>query len=425
MPQNDTNYLNRVLALSEKQRVLTACTIYTSTGIKLLDPGISLSSSLYEKLVLHKLSTPIDECLSLESPVTTQSLTADLERLVLSQHVFRGILLNDESLLAVQTCFSSLPLSPLAAFKLTIMRQEMPETYRHSLEVAYCALVLATNLKGSSPQQQQYALVAGLFHDLGLLHIDPQVLSHAGPLEDRGRQQIYAHPVTGHLIIGRLQEWPALIGKAVLEHHERLDSSGYPRGSSGNEISPLGQLLGLAELAASIFSRQRMGSLSQHMHVILRLNQGKFSKEIAKVLVELAMKVPEEQSVKQIQKNDYSEILAWLVGLSMHIQAWHEIASKSGDLPIVELISSRIEQLKHNLASLGVDLQFWGMIDGELREDKASLQELSVCILEGKWLLNDIAQESLRKWDKLRPQHPTIQKMVFEWVHGISRASAI
>jgi putative nucleotidyltransferase with HDIG domain len=403
---------------------MTSCAIHSSTGIKLLDPGISLSPSLYEKLVLHKLAIPIDECLSLESPITSQSLTADLERLILSQHVFKSIILNEESLVAIQTCFSALPLSPLAAFKLTIMRQEMPDTYQHSLEVAYCALVLAMNLKGSSPLQQQYALVAGLFHDIGLLHIDPRVLSHVGPLEESGRQQIYAHPVTGHLIIGRLQEWPALIAKAVLEHHERLDASGYPRGSSGNEISPLGQLLGLAELAASIFSRQRTGSLSKHIHVILSLNRRKFSKEIARVLVELAMKVPEEQPVTQIQKNDYSEMLVWLVGLSMHIQAWHSIAAQSGHLPIVELISSRIEQLEHNLASLGIDLQFWGMIDGELHEDRATLQELSVCILEGKWLLNDIAHEIMRKWDKLRPQNTTIQKMVFEWVHGINHAQA-
>lgn len=423
MPK-EPNYLQRIIALSEKQRILTSCAIHASNGIKLLDSGIRLAPDLYEKLVLHKLAIPIDECLSLETPFTTRSLVEDLQRQVLSQHVFRSIIPKEETLLAVETHFSGLPLSPLAAFKLTIMRQEMPETYQHSLEVAYCALVLAMHLKGSSAQQQQYALAAGLFHDFGLLHIDPQLLSHAGPLGERERQQIYAHPVTGHLIVGRLEEWPALIGKAVLEHHERLDASGYPRGSGGNEISPLGQLIGLAELAASVLSRQQTGNLSQHMHVVLRLNQGKFSKEIAGVLVELIMKIPENPQAKNHQKGAYSEILTWLVSLSMHIQDWHAITAESGDLPIIALISSRLEQLEHNLASLGIDLQYWGMIDGELHEDKATLQELSACILEGKWLLNAIAQEVMRKWDKLCPQHMILQKRIQEWVHSINRHEA-
>lgn len=418
--QTDPNYLHRILAHSETQRILTSRPIHTSSGIKLLDSGVHLSASLYDKLVLHKLATPIDECLAIENPITANSLTNDLERLVLSQHDFRSVIQNDDSRLAVQKFFGDLPLSPLSAFKLTILRQQMPEIYKHSLEVAYCALVLAMNLKGSSQQQQQYALAAGLFHDFGLLHTDPLILQHVGPFGAAERQQIYAHPVTGHLIIRRLEEWPALIGKAVLEHHERLDASGYPRSSSGNEISPLGQLLAVAELAASIFSRPRTGSLAEQIHVVLRLNQGKFSKQIAEVLVDLVMKSPQDQTANKPPPNDYSEILASLVALSMHLQDWQSIVAQYEQLPIIDLINQRIEQLEHNLASLGVDLQYWGMIDGELQEDQATLQELSICIMEGKWQLNAISQEVMRKSDKLCPKHQLIQKKIWKWINRIN-----
>lgn len=421
--QNDPNYLHHILALSEKQHVVTSRTIQTSNGIKLLDSGIHLSVALYDKLVLHKLATPIDECLALENPITAELLTNDLSRLVLSQHDFKKFIQSENHRHAVQTHFSSIPLSPLSTFKLTILREQIPDTYQHSLEVAYCALVLAMSINGpSSAQRQQYALAAGLFHDFGLLHIEPQILQHVGPFSEKERQQIYAHPVIGHLIIGRLEEWPALIGTAVLEHHERLDASGYPRGSSGKEISPLGQLLALAELAASIFSRPRTGSISEQIHVVLSLNKGKFSKKITEVLVDLAMKIPEDRAGNEIQLINYSEILASLVALSMYIQDWHSIIAESGHLPIIELISRRIEQLEHNLASLGVDLQNWGMIDGELHEDKATLQELSVCIMEGKWQLKAITQEVTRKWDKLCPQHQIIQKRIWEWINSVNQS---
>mgnify|MGYP000872900437 FL=1 len=143
---------------------------------------------------------------------------------------------------------------------------------------------------------------------------------------------------------------------------------------------------------------------------------------MADVIVDLAMNIPEDHANDLIQHHSYSEILAWLVGLSMQIQDWHSITAESGELPIVELISRRIEQLEHNLASLGVDVQNWGMIDGELQEDKSALQELSVCILEGKWQLNAIAQEVIRKWEKLCPQHHNLQKRIWDWVHSVNTA---
>ena len=277
---NEANYLHRILTFSERRNVQTSCQIHGNNGIKLLDPGVHLTPALYDKLVLHKLAVPIDECLALENPVTAELLTADLNRLVLSQHDFKSFSQSNDALSSVQAHFNDVPLSPLSAFKLSILRQEMPETYQHSLEVAYCALVLAMNLKGLDKQQQQYALASGLFHDIGLLHVDPNVLQHVGPFSEKQRQQIYAHPVIGHLIIKRFQEWPTQIGIAVLEHHERLDASGYPRSSRGSEISPLGQLLGLAELTASFFSRPRAGCLSEQIHIILRkrsINHGLFS----------------------------------------------------------------------------------------------------------------------------------------------------
>ena len=134
------------------------------------------------------------------------------------------------------------------------------------------------------------------------------------------------------------------------------------------------------------------------------------------------MKIPQDQAANNSQPIDYSQILAALVALSMHLQDWHSIVAQYEHLPIIDLITRRIEQLEHNLASLGVDLQYWSMIDGELQEDKATLQELSICIIEGKWQLNAIAQEVMRKWDKLCPQHQLIQRKIWKWIHRINSA---
>ena len=69
--------------------------------------------------------------------------------------------------------------------------------------------------------------------------------------------------------------YPRSVEIAVLEHHERMDGSGYPRGLPGAEISPMGRILLLAEVVTAFYEKYT-DMPAQRLSLVLRLNHRKF-----------------------------------------------------------------------------------------------------------------------------------------------------
>jgi len=93
------------------------------------------------------------------------------------------------------------------------------------------------------------AMLAGLLHDLGDMYIAPR---HGEAEADRmldftSYQQLVVHPHVGALLLTQLTNYPPSLARAVLEHHERLDGSGYPHALQGDKMSALGRLLAVVE----------------------------------------------------------------------------------------------------------------------------------------------------------------------------------
>ncbi len=414
--QNTPHYIEKIVALAQRQPVLTVRPVHAENGIKLVDSGVHISPALHAKLAAHKLLLPLDECLAVDNAVSAESIAATIAGLLDSTPF--AALLDDvgerERLLAV---FARLPLNPVLAFKLTVAREEAPGIYRHSLEVALCAVLLAMHT-GAPPQEITHAAAGGLFHDIGLLHINSEFLDSEHTLSDQERHHIYAHPVLAHLVLERFPEWAHEVARAVLEHHERLDASGYPRGLAADAISTLGQLLAVAELAATLISGQSGTPAPEDIRIVLRLNQGKLNHQFANALIARILPRKNEPA-----PHAYAQTLSSLVEMSASIQDWHSIARLHGEQEIVGLISQRVERLERNLADLGVDLQFWGMIDASLHEDRAALHELAMAAREGRWQLRAIAQEIHRHWPALSPLHPLARESIWAWSQRAEGAS--
>lgn len=412
---NDPHYLKSIVGLSERRKIVTHRPIHAENGLKLLDAGMHISPELHDKLVMHKLAPAIDECLSVEGAVTPEMLAADIEAL-LAGDAFGGLIRSQDERRHLLNAFRRLQLNPVLAFKLTVAREQYPDIFRQSLEVALCAAIITLFVDGPAAPRLIDAAAAGLFHDIGLLHIDPALLVAEHQLSDEDRHHIYAHPVVAHLQLSRFPEWHPRVSNAVLEHHERVDASGYPRGLDGNAISPLGQLLSVAEILATLISENRSMPLVKNAQVILRLNQGKLNRRYADSVMAMILRHKTQSLQETDAPADYAETLAGLVALSECIQHWQAIATTFDPLPVIETISRRIEMLEHNLAGIGIDLRNWGMIDAELTEAGEALSELSVAAREGRWQLRAIAQEVERHWTQWRPGSQPIQDSIRNWV---------
>ena len=108
----------------------------------------------------------------------------------------------------------------------------------------YCAL-LATQLNMPEKFVQEIRIQAAL-HDVGKIHISPEVLKKPGKLTDDEWCEIKTHTVLGSKIIGGHHRM-STAGKIAISHHERYDGTGYPYGLAGDKIPIEGRIMNLAD----------------------------------------------------------------------------------------------------------------------------------------------------------------------------------
>ena len=124
-----------------------------------------------------------------------------------------------------------------------------PYTIGHSRGVADLAGEAARVFGLGEPAARQVRR-AGLVHDLGRLGVPNTIWDKQGPLSHAETERVRMHP---YLTERMLACSPALAPLAAIavQHHERMDGSGYPRGLSGGAVSPEGRLLAAADFYQS------------------------------------------------------------------------------------------------------------------------------------------------------------------------------
>jgi HD-GYP domain-containing protein (c-di-GMP phosphodiesterase class II) len=97
--------------------------------------------------------------------------------------------------------------------------------------------------------------LAALLHEIGMTRIPPQIYKHDRQLSDKERQIIITHPVVSFKIL-KEAGFPSPVALAVLEHHEHIDGTGYPRRLKDDQISLYGKIIGVASAYAAAVSKR-------------------------------------------------------------------------------------------------------------------------------------------------------------------------
>lgn len=129
-------------------------------------------------------------------------------------------------------------------------RSEREES--HSQRVSQLSLNLGREL-GLSAQEQAELKVAGLFHDIGKISIDGELLNKPGALTPEEWIEVKGHPESGYRILNSIAGM-GIIAEAVLSHHERWDGSGYPRGIKGEHIPFMSRIIAVADAYDAMIS---------------------------------------------------------------------------------------------------------------------------------------------------------------------------
>lgn len=129
-----------------------------------------------------------------------------------------------------------------------------PYTAGHQKRVALIAREIATEI-GLPDHRIKGIWVAALVHDVGKIRVPSDILSKPGRITKAEFELIKEHPQTGYEVLSKIDfPWP--VAQIVLQHHERINGSGYPRGLKEQEILIESKIMGVADVVEAMTYRR-------------------------------------------------------------------------------------------------------------------------------------------------------------------------
>jgi putative nucleotidyltransferase with HDIG domain len=228
--------------------------VILSTGIREVwidtDKGLSVEGGKSEKTVVEEINTTLAQANaqahSVHKTVSHVGINREAERAVkifvqskqevasMFHEVRMGQALNASAAMPiVEEIASSVTRNPGALISLARLKNKDNYTYMHS--VAVCALMVALARQlGLTESQIHQAGLGGLMHDIGKTKTPLEIINKPGNLTEAEFKVIQNHAEDGHKILLNSQGMSDIVLHVCLQHHEKVDGSGYP-GKLGNE----------------------------------------------------------------------------------------------------------------------------------------------------------------------------------------------
>jgi len=155
----------------------------------------------------------------------------------------------------VERFVQSVMRNPTAAATLFKLRSHDEYTFCHSINVSVLSVLLGRQL-GLGKSSLVNLGLAGLLHDAGKERVPANLLTKPGVLTDSERNVLKTHPLEGYKILQGQPDVPSEVLRAVLEHHERHDGSGYPRGLKGEDIAAFSRVVVVVDVYDALTSER-------------------------------------------------------------------------------------------------------------------------------------------------------------------------
>jgi HD-GYP domain-containing protein (c-di-GMP phosphodiesterase class II) len=400
--QVNQHYLDKVMDLSEQMDVEASEDIFDARGMKLVAKGAKISRNLQEKLILHKLSKPLESSIAIDGGVKIDTVIEEAQRLAETNGPMGAILktagqggLSPFQILK-QTRFGS-----SMGLMLTITERGGATALAHSVIVSMASICLAKRI-GMGEKDQTIVALAGLLHDIGELYIEPEYLSSKRRLLPHEWRHVIVHPRIGEMLIKELEKFPPEVALAVSEHHERFNGAGYPRQKAGKNLSAYGQIISVAEMMSGVFMRE--DSPLERAELALKIMPGEHAHELVSIVSSalLATRQGQPKIADSISPKEMQERLRLLSDNIDNVMRLSDELAASGSLQspaarkLLESAVFMTQIIKRAFTSTGLDsyLHENSTLLGELSsEDSHVLQfEVSVASKEIQWRIRDIAR---------------------------------
>ncbi len=130
-------------------------------------------------------------------------------------------------------------------------------TYTHSVNVGVLAVMLVKALYRNSNAHDMHELGAGFFlHDVGKTKVDAGIINKPAKLTEKEMATMRIHPYQGYKLLKQADQLSEECAIIVMQHHERHDGNGYPRGIEGDEIHEYGKIGCIADVYDALTARR-------------------------------------------------------------------------------------------------------------------------------------------------------------------------
>ncbi len=128
-----------------------------------------------------------------------------------------------------------------------MVRRQDDYTFHHSVNVAMICGALGKWL-GFVGKDLKDLVLAGLLHDVGKTQIPLEILNKPGKLTPEEMEIMRLHTTRGYQLVRDTPSLPSGVAYGILQHHERLDGSGYPLAVSGDKIHKFAKIIAIADI---------------------------------------------------------------------------------------------------------------------------------------------------------------------------------
>ncbi|MFD2170249.1 HD-GYP domain-containing protein [Tumebacillus lipolyticus] len=172
--------------------------------------------------------------------------------------------------------------------------------YHHSVNVSLISLAIGMEY-GLTEKQLLDLGVGTLLHDIGKLRLPQEILNKPGKLTNEEYELVKQHSMIGYEMLRQQDDISSLSAHVALQHHERVDGTGYPRGLSGEEMHIFGKITAVADVYEALTANRvyRSGHLPHHaLELLLGGCGGHFDGKIVELFLKAVAIYPTGLTVK-------------------------------------------------------------------------------------------------------------------------------
>lgn len=336
---DDSYYASHLSAINESNKSVSAqlaSDILNTRGAVVAKKHTVVDTRVVRSIAKHKLAKPLDRDILLNNGLNERKL------LKIAQKTFFQTRLNETNdnkalfedfILAIK----ELCVSPLAMQKLTVLYFRFPDTFHNDLLIALLSLGIARELD-LSEEQKNNIVFASLLSNVGILHL-PQQLS-----PDRERyslsdiQLLQAYVAIARNIADLIPNLSKQVGGIILDHKERADGFGYPKGKTVDKLRIESQIVAMANNVAESYERLVINKTHSWNGVVdaIRVPNSAHASSIRNAALRFLMRINVPKKM-QYAPEQITSVIKRLKVKHTRLNEWFEFVHQLLDLHKVEL----------------------------------------------------------------------------------------